>query len=273
MTNIDIDDIVFVFSGGAGNNNADNSLGGVASIFEISSSINNLFDNISEDEVDAGRIDYRCFYLSNTSATNSLFTTTAWITDLASGGSSVALGIQTPATEVQHVTVTTGTTGGSLTLNYEGDDFTFNYNANDATWAQNFEDALNALDDISDVTVSHNIFNLVDNRFSITFGGTYDQRKHDLLTLTSNDLTGGVSVTLEKHINGSPIQTTAPLIAVDTASPTSVTFSTPTELSPITIGTIKPGDVVPFWIRRTTVAGVDAIRNDGVGFRILGTPF
>jgi len=272
MTYIEIEDILFVFSGGAGNNNADNSLGGGASVFEISNSVNNLFDNISDDETDAGLIDYRCFYLSNDSSSNTLFETTAWITDLSTGGSSLALGIEPPKTDIQHVTVTQGATGGSLTLNYEGDNFTFNYDANEITWAQNFEDSLNALDGVTDANVDYISVDFND-RFIVTFGGTYDQRKHTLLTLVSNDLTGGVSVTLAKHTDGSPIQTTAIIIAVNTATPTNVQFSTPTEASPITIGAIKPGDVVPFWIRRTTVAGTDAIRNDGFGFRLVGKPF
>jgi hypothetical protein len=271
MSYIDIDDILFVYSGGPVNNNPDNSLGGTASLAEIPAGINNLFDNISEEESEDGRIDYRCFYLKNSSANNTLYDTTAYLTDL-SGGSTLALGIQTVATDIQHVTISATATGGSLTLNYEGDDFTFNWNANKTIWAQNFQTAINALDDISDVTVSYATVGTSD-RFVVQFGGIYDHRKHDSLTLTANNLIGGVSVTLAKHTNGSPIQTTAPLLAIDTATPANVQFSSPTATSPLSVGTIKPGDVVPFWLRRTIAADTDPIRNDGVGFRIVGKPF
>ena len=59
-------DISIVLSGGSSNSNPNLSLGGSPSSTPITNnSINNLFDDISAAQLDAGRIDYRCFYKIN----------------------------------------------------------------------------------------------------------------------------------------------------------------------------------------------------------------
>ena len=58
-------DIVYFMSGGSGNSNPNNSIGGDPSSSPISGLVNNLFDNISPEETTAGKTDYRCFYIFN----------------------------------------------------------------------------------------------------------------------------------------------------------------------------------------------------------------
>jgi len=269
---IDINDIEFRYSGGGSNNNANFSLGGTRSVFVIGNGINNLFDNVNESQSEDGHVDFRCFYLINTSITNTLFSTTAWITNVT-GGSTVEFGIRVPATDLQQITVTGTTTGGSFILTHEGTNTTaIAWDTDAAVWAQNIEDGLNGISYLEGVNViaapsgGNTIFN-------VSFGGRYDQRSHDLLVVNSNDIIPATSVSITKFTEGSPINTTAPAIATETTPPTLVGFSSPTEASPLTIGTIRPSDLVPCWIKRTTLAGVDPKPSDGFGFRIVGEPF
>ncbi len=58
--------IQYRYSGGASNNTPDDSLGGVSSSEQLASeAMNNLFDNVSPDEAQAGHIDYRAVDLFN----------------------------------------------------------------------------------------------------------------------------------------------------------------------------------------------------------------
>lgn len=59
-------EIKFYISGGAGNSNANASLGGVISTTEMPA---NLFDDVSSAEASAGSIEYRCIYVKNTNST------------------------------------------------------------------------------------------------------------------------------------------------------------------------------------------------------------
>jgi hypothetical protein len=183
----------------------------------------------------------------------------------------VQLGIK-QLTDQQKVAIVGPIGGGSLTLSYESTNFVVNYDPDSAIWAQNFEDALNALDDLSEVTVTASPSGQ-DELFNIVFGGVNDNRNHGLLELVANNLVPANAVTITKYQAGAPINTNADQIATPTTAPAYVTFGDYTESSPLTVGTIRPGDVVPFWIKRTTLAGVSALRGDGFGFRIVGKPF
>lgn len=68
-------DIRAKLSGGASNNVPGASLGGVRSSVDLSSTaLNNLFDNVSASEATAGRVEYRCVYIANVNATDTLNT-------------------------------------------------------------------------------------------------------------------------------------------------------------------------------------------------------
>jgi hypothetical protein len=267
---IDIAEILFTYSGGAVNSDPSASLGGAASAHQIQGSANNLFPDISEAQQEDGYIDYRCFYCRNTSSNNILYETTAWVTNVAEGAT-VQLGIDS-RDDAQRIGIVGPITGGSFTASYEGTNFTANWDADSAVWAQNIETAMNALDELSGVVVTANPSGS-DEVFNIEFGDPDGNRNHDLLTLVSNDLTPANAITFTKVYSGRPINTQADKIATATTVPNGVTFGDYTEASPLTVGTIKPGDNVPFWIKRTSPAGVDAMRDDGFSFRIVGKPF
>lgn len=67
-------DLGFRLSGGAANANVNASLGGVISSVAVSfgDTFNNLFDNVSDVEASAGDNEYRCIYLRNNHATDTL---------------------------------------------------------------------------------------------------------------------------------------------------------------------------------------------------------
>lgn len=66
-------DVKFYLSGGAANADPNASDGGAISATEVSgTALNNLFDNVTDAEAVAGATEYRCFYVKNTNATDTL---------------------------------------------------------------------------------------------------------------------------------------------------------------------------------------------------------
>lgn len=87
-------DIKFFLSGGASNADPDDSRGGVISSFElVNGTLENLFDIVSLAEASAGHEDYRCFYVKNVNATDTIYDIRAWIeTNTPSPTTTVAIG-------------------------------------------------------------------------------------------------------------------------------------------------------------------------------------
>ena len=72
-------DLEFYLSGGAGNTNPNASLGGIISTTAIpNSSDNNLFDDVTGDEADAGDIEYRGIYFKNNHGSLTLQNAVVW---------------------------------------------------------------------------------------------------------------------------------------------------------------------------------------------------
>jgi len=272
MPFIEANDISFVLSGGSANSDANESLGGLPSSVPLVGVENNLFANIAPEEASSGLIDHRCFYIFNDSTENPLLSSDVFFQSEALGGASVEMGVST-STDLQKISVTGGATGGDADMLYEGLPFNWAFDANFVVWAQNLQDGLNGLADLSGtvVQVSQTVSTL---DFFISFEGQDDNRNHQLVQVYSNNyLPGGTNITITKITEGAPINSVAPQIAVDTATPTNVDFSNPTELTPISLGRLGPGDGVPIWIRRTTNAGSLSFPNDGFKFRLKGEPF
>lgn len=104
MSYIQIDEIQFRHSGGASNTDPNASIGGVISAYEIvDATMDSMFDDLSIAEAVAGDINYRCFYIKNTNATEVLFSTVLWIDGPPGGdatmylGCPFALGVPDPA--------------------------------------------------------------------------------------------------------------------------------------------------------------------------------
>lgn len=85
-------------SGGASNSVGNSALGGAKSSNAISGSIDGLFDAVSAAQSAAGLIEYRCVYLHNSNATDTMTAARVWIsanTPLA--GTTLDIGVGTSA--------------------------------------------------------------------------------------------------------------------------------------------------------------------------------
>jgi hypothetical protein len=79
--------------------------------------------------------------------------------------------------------------------------------------------------------------------------------------------------TIEIGTSPTPVDTTAPSIAVDTLAPYDVTFEETSSGSRIILGDVGPESIVPVWIRRTTSPETDFKELDNFVLKITGKPF
>lgn len=100
-------DIDFRLSGGAANSDPDLSLGGAKSSVEIvDNTVENLFDNISGAESEAGDTEYRCIYVHNSHATLTMQNAVMWIqTNTPSTDTVINIGAGTAAINAEEQTV------------------------------------------------------------------------------------------------------------------------------------------------------------------------
>ena len=259
-------DIKLLLSGGVFNTDPNLSLGGESSTQELIGVINNLFDDISDEENEDGRIDFRCIYVLNENLTDTWVEVQAQILSQVEGGASVELGISS-ITEQQNITLTGTSSGGSFTISYEGDNVVVAYDADLATWASNLQAGLNGLSSLSGVAVSASESGSI-IKFEIAFEGDDDNRNHDLIVLVINAITGSPTIDIEEVQAGAPINSVAPDIgAFDTTPPTGVEFSS----GVLSIGDLRGGEDFPLWVKRTTVANVEPVEDDGFSLRVTGT--
>lgn len=88
-------------SGSAGNSLTSTpaaSLGKYISTTQVTdASLNNLFDDVSGAENEAGDVEYRCIFLHNNHGSLTLENSVVWVASQVSGGTSVAIGVDTTA--------------------------------------------------------------------------------------------------------------------------------------------------------------------------------
>lgn len=267
-------DISVVLSGGTTNISVNNSLGGEPSSAPITSgNINNLFDDVAPRETEEGHEDYRCIYFFNDGET-SVFLINLWILDDFLGGSTIELGIE-QRNEIQRITLDNATvTGGSLTFSYRGQNFISNFDSDLGAWATELQSTLNGLTDgagarlLTEVNVSAQAIGTDRIIFDINFNGSDGARNHDAIIIESNNLTPSVvESSVSTPQEGSPINTVAVSIGLETTPPGGIGFFAPSESSPISIPRLDPEDGFPLWIKRTTVAGTSAKEQDGFSLR------
>lgn len=89
-------DIKLLLSGDSGNTDPNMSLGGGESSTEVifSPLLNNLFDNVSAVEAAAGSTEYRCVYIQNDHATDTVNSLKVWISvNTPSPGTTIEIGL------------------------------------------------------------------------------------------------------------------------------------------------------------------------------------
>lgn len=263
-------DLSIVLTGGTSNIDPNESLGGDPSSTPISGVLNNLFENVNDDDALDGRIDYRCVYVFNDSASNTFYNMSYYLE--AGGTGEVETGI-TFTHEVQRINIIGTVTGGSFSVSYTPPGLpletqTVNYNADPNIWRANLETAINNISTL-DVTVS--VGGTGGNRiFDITFT---DYRYHDVLTVNIGSLTGGLLTnSVSKITGGSPINSIPALLDASTTAPAGISFSVPSVGSPTTIGTLYPEEGFPLWVKRVTDAGTAAATNVGFNLKIKISP-
>lgn len=108
-------EIVLRLSGGSGNSDPNASLGGViSSNAVVDATLNNLFDNVSGAESEAGDVEYRCVYVRNGNATLTMQNAVVWIqTNTPAAGSTIDIGLGTSAINGTEQTVANESTAPS----------------------------------------------------------------------------------------------------------------------------------------------------------------
>tara|TARA_Y100000034_G_scaffold86053_1_gene103159 strand:- start:5816 stop:7450 length:1635 start_codon:yes stop_codon:yes gene_type:complete len=266
-------DLLFTYSGGELNNSPDASLGGDASPVLILPGLNNLFDDITPLEADEGQIDYRCFYIFNDHATETIFNIKAWINSQVIKGADVKLGIDSKD-ELQSVVLDATPDTGYFTVRYEASDpFGFapvkverpiglTGDALLTEFASNFQEALRVIPDLRDVLVNASIFG-TGISFEVLFEKLDGKRDQEALTIVENVLSPSVNILIRRIVRGSPINSTAAAINQDITPPGAVVFSAPTSEAPFVIPKLREGEGFHLWVERTVVPNDEDIANDG----------
>ena len=268
-------DISLVLSGGSVNMDPNASLGGNPSSQPIIGVLNNLFDDVSQGNVDAGHIDHRCFYIFNNNSNSSLDNVDLIIQSQIADGASAKIGVEFK-TDIQQIKIDGDPTAGTFELTYTGPiglsgTIIVSHDADLATWASNLQTALNSHPELSGVTITTTA-GVSTRSFFVNFQGDDDNRFQELLVVDSNDLTPASTMAITEIQNGSPLNAIAPLVASETIPPTGVIFSDADSTSPVSVGKLIQGDGVPVWVERTTADTALAVTNDGFTLRIVGNP-
>lgn len=269
MATIQSSDISFLLSGGSSNQNPALSLGGSPSSMPVSGNLNSLFADVESTEATSGLTDYRCFYILNGSATETLYSASIHVQSQSLGGSYADIGLS-KSTEVQTLEISGSPTSGTLSMRLGGAEF-------QGTWGGSGLDFLTSLKSsmaaagLGDIQVSYTLGS--SHVFTLYFRGSLDNKAHPLVEVVSNGLSPASTAAVSRQTQGSPINSVAPLVATPSTSPSGVTFSQTSSSSKILVGSLGPGDSMPVWIRRTTPAGTDFKESDSITIRLSGDPF
>jgi hypothetical protein len=272
-----ISDLSAVLSGGATNTNPNLSLGGDPSNTLITNNVvNNLFDDISPSESEEGHEDYRCFYIFN-DGVSPIFDAKIWILEETEDGASIEIGVE-QRNEVQRITINGAITSGSFTLSYEGVPFVSTFNSDLGAWGLALQNSLRTLTDGSnfffkDITISAGASGTT-TVFDVNFLGQDGSRNHPEFVLVSNNLLPSpIEIIISTPQHGSPINTIAPQVSVETTPPGNVGFFFATEDTPIVVPKFLPDDGIPIWVKRVTPVGATPMANDGAIIRFSGAAF
>lgn len=99
-------DFTLRLSGGASNTDGNASLGGIKSSQVVSSSVDALFDAVSAGEAATGDTEYRCVYLHNANATDTMTNAVVYISSqTTSPNTSIEIGVGTAAVNATETAV------------------------------------------------------------------------------------------------------------------------------------------------------------------------
>jgi len=262
-------------------------LGGIISACDLSAGLDNLFHSIGPKLSRRGHEDYRCFYIQNVHPVATLrnviifFDGTGRQVPGKRGGTYVAIGVKLQD-EIQQVVVTSPAPpnmGEFFELEVPGYDPTFKvfYDPNITKWIGNFQTAIRAVEGMPEVVVTGEgsigttlADPSVNVTFTINYGGHVSRNaghkgmdehsrwmqaaRHqiDLVTVVDNTLLYGTASVIPVPVQeGSPVNTTAEVIPDEITPPSGIVFNYYFRGNPIRIGSLRPGEYLPIWIRRT----------------------
>lgn len=258
-------DFYYLLSGGSTNHVPENSIGGERSNYPVFDSLNNLFGTVEGQSVNY--VDYRCFYFYN-DGTETLEEAVGYISE-TTHDPEIEVGVGTIRTEVQRLSFDLPVSAGDIVLSYGSDQFLVEYNADPDAMASDFQAAIRSITCLDGVTVASQS-SAEEYVFSIVFDGNAKNKSHPLLVLEENNLAETPGISIARTTAGGPINTTATQLAVSTVSPFGITFNSVLQENPIEFGSFCPGDYVPIWIKRTTLASSAFLSGIGFTFRIRG---
>lgn len=266
MTTINMGNIELLLSGGSNNADSKRSIGGNISNFPITGTANNLFPDLSSSEAVSGKTDYRCFYVKNSNQIN-IYDVAIRIGSQISNGSYAEIGVS-KTTEAQRIDVTGASISGAVTLTIGSTPISMNWGSSPFGFSASLFNALSYVG--IETQVSHSVFGNTAS-FIVTFSGKDDNRNWPTMQVQQNNLTGydPPVILIRKMAQGQPINSSAPLLVTDTAPPSGVVFQS----GLINIGTLRPNDYFPVWVKRITQPGTQFSENDGFSFKISGKPF
>jgi hypothetical protein len=252
-------DIVFVFSGGQGNYDPFNSLGGNPSVIEVSEVSQGLFNSLSDEQLKSGITDYRCFYVFNQSDTDTLYDFSVYIQNTSIVSCYVGLNKKNDS---QKITLSGSPTSGNLVLDYDGDQFTVEFSSNPQQLALNFQQQLVDIG-LSGVVVTVEAKTGYYN-INISFEGDSGFKYHPLISLVTNNLSPATSFFITKIQDGSPINMIVPNTQNVLETPENINFELVSPSNPISLATLKPNEGLPVWMKRVVEAGTN--KNDSLSF-------
>jgi len=271
------------YSGGIGNSDPLESIGGDPSGVVVPPVIENIFGNLEATETNNGIIDYRMIYVNNTGAAAINTLQTSLIYELNTPAQ-IYLGYFL-ANELQTFTFSNYPSSGTITFTYT--DFFGNlYPLSPITYvsptqlATDLANQLNNLNDIFGQQILGGVVCLSQTEalgfvLQINFTGESGNKYQNLLTQT-NTLNVSVS-NASKIIDGSPINTTPVKLGSTLDRPVSTTFFTANPNTPITIGKLLnnpyrtgEGEYLPIWIQRNVPPNTGAQEVAGATLKLNG---
>lgn len=276
---LDPANIIYTYSGGISNSNPNNSLGGASSVTQISG--NNLFDDITDADRLTGKTDYRCFYVHNEDAQNSLYNIIYYFDYNVLHDTTVQIGFNT-VNEQQTITILNPSyvTGGTyFNINYIDAYVSVSWNSDPYILAASIQSQIrdimkyeNSFDGsnrkiFADIQVNPTISSS-EWVYTVVFTGRASNRKYETMSTNNGDLTftTGFAISVQKSVVGSPINSTATNIDNVSTPPSNISFVDTTSF----LCDLRPGDLIPVWVKRITPSNANAISGDGFNFRMTG---
>ena len=272
---ISFSDLSFVLSGGTYNDDPKQSLGGLPSPTPISNNLNNLFGSITPQQASNGKTDYRCLYVFNDNSTETMYNMSVTIASLAPNNLDTPTRIYigslfreenqllklTPAESIS-------TPSGSFKLQIDSSETELiSYTSDNTILATRMQSALNEiLEDNVIVTFDGIDTDTVTKIFSVSFYGINKNKAFGTISVTDNTIIPVHTASITKSVIGSPINTVTIDIGEELTPPTGIIFAIPSA-SGIMIGTLRPNEGFPLWIKRVVPPLADSVEDDGV--RIL----